>query len=235
MPQLILAAVANPARGDRARLKQFFDLERGPVARLLEQPPTTRWGSFGLTTLDRAHLVGAEYLEVRSGDRKVIHLYPDGRLVFRASGAGDFLGWPLSEREFVQRPIADPIVVADSIVSFVRFYQRLLPHFVYEPGTVRFRVELRDAFFDNSQLRLYPGRSRDVRRIDGVPGNIASETNPADHLYASVAEVRNTPDIVAFRMVEMFYRFFQLEAEDIPYVRGEGESRAIDVEAFQVV
>lgn len=233
-PQYILAATAFPAPGESLRLRQFFDTEQGPVSQLLENPPTTRRASFGLTTLDRARVVNNEYLEVRSGDRKTIHAYPDGRLVFKASGAGDFLAWPL-EREFPARPIVDPTVVADSIVSFVRFYRALIPLFVRVPGPVQFRVELRDAFFDGSKLRFYAGPSREMSRVAGIIGNVAREQNPADGVYVSLTELKDTPDVVAYRIVEKFYQFFDLGPDDIPYTSGSGEKRAIEISSFHVI
>src|SRR5262245_30907476 len=179
------------------RLRQFFDTH-GQVARLLQDPPETREASFGLTTLDSAHLVNGEFLEVRSDDRKVIHLYPDGTLIFRALANSEFLGWPRKEEEFLRQSRINPVVVCDSIVSFVRFYRDLLPLFVTVLEMIRFRVELRSAVLGDQRLSLVCGGIRGAAWLNFDRGSLVREPNPWADVQAAAVEVTDKPDAVAY-------------------------------------
>jgi hypothetical protein len=226
-PYYILAA--TPV--EQERLRQFFDTD-GKVARLLEHPPETRYASFGLTTLDSAHLVKGEFLEVRSGNRKTIHLHPDGTLIFRAVANDEFLGWPLKEEEFLRQPLINPIVVCDTAVSFVRFYKALLPLFVTAPKNVRFRVELRNAVLGDKPLSLVAGGIQEAAWQFREQGNVVREPNPRAEVRATVEDVENKPDALAYQLVEQFYSFFDLSKDAIAYANDKDGTYVIDVELF---
>jgi hypothetical protein len=225
-PYYVLAA--TPA--ERERLRQFFDTD-GKVARLLEHPPETRYASFGLTTLDSAHLVKGEFLEVRSANRKVVHLYPDGTLIFRALANDEFLGWPLKEEEFLRQPLINPIVVCDTAVSFVRFYKALLPLFVTVPKSVRFRVELHNAVLGDKPLSLVPGGIQGAAWQFRGQGSAVREPNPRAEVLATVEDVASKPDAIAYQLVEQFYSFFDLGKDAIVYANDK-DGTYIDVELF---
>jgi len=226
-PHYVLAATPT----EQVRLRQFFDTD-GKVAHLLEHPPETRYASFGLTTLDSAHLVKGEFLEVRSSNRKVVHLYPDGTLIFRALANDEFLGWPLKEEEFLRQPLINPIVVCDTAVSFVRFYQALLPLFVMAPKSIRFRIELRNAVLGDKPLSLVPGGIQGAAWQCRAQGKVVSEPNPRAKVQATVEDVASKPDAIAYQLVEQFYSFFDLGTDAIVYVNDKDGTYVIDVELF---
>jgi len=226
-PLYVLAAMPL----EQVRLQQFFDT-RGKVARLLEDPPETREASFGLTTFDSAHLVNGELLEVRSFNRKVVHLYPDGTLVFRALANSEFLGWPRKEEEFLRQPRINPLVVCDSVVSFVRLYQALLLLFVTKPKSIRFRVELRNAVLGDKRLSLVRGGIRGAAWQNGDRGNVVGEPNPQAEVQVTAEEIKSKPDTVAYKIVEKFYSFFDLGTDAIVYGHDEDGTPEIDVASF---
>jgi len=144
---------AMTPRGDSS-FKNFF--ETGPVMELLENPGELRYAGWDLKTRDRARIVKGEYLEVKSGERKLIRLYEDGSLIVRAGAGADFLGWGRGDAEFGQKPRLNPVAVIEFTYNFANLCGRLVKLLEPIPKAVVLRIDIRNAFLQNSRLYMIP-------------------------------------------------------------------------------
>jgi hypothetical protein len=225
-PMYVLSAIPLAT----TRFPNFF--ESGPESMMacLERPGGFRRGGWDLGTGGQARIVGGEYLEVASGSEKVIHLYEDGTLLFRAE-ADSFLAWPLDPDKFKQRPRLNTLGIIEVTAAFVHFYRRLLPRLERDPGRVRFRIEMVDASVEGKKLYVVPYPVLSLGwQWDDEKYPIAEDHRRKDE-EATTSEVQQDPDHVAYRLVERLFLFFGVPSDKIPYAKQE-ELKRIDVASF---
>lgn len=66
--------------------------------------PRFRWGSFDVSVPAVARPRPDDSLEVGWPDRKLLRLYQDGTLFFRAAADQEFLGWGQDREQFKEFP-----------------------------------------------------------------------------------------------------------------------------------
>jgi len=227
-PVYVLTAMPT----EEARLKDFFDSGPQSIMELLEKPPTFRWAGFDLRTLDQAKIVRGEYLEVRVGSRKVIQLYPDGTLIYRAAADSSFLGWGREEEDFAEKPRLNPVAVIETTTAFVHFFRSLIPRFEKLPREIIFRLELRDAQVNGAKLYLTPYMVNSAAWLFEDERYDIREANVVDEVTVETDKIWEQPDTVAYVLVQKFYLFFNVPSDKIPYVVDRDGRKAIDVAAF---
>lgn len=213
---------------------RFPDLfESGPesIMTLLEAPPAFRPHGWDLGTGGQARIVGGQYLEVASGNRKVIQLFEDGTLLLKAA-ADSFLAWPRDPDQFKERPRLNTLGIIELTTVFVHFYKRLLSRLEHDPGRLRFRIEMVDASVEGKKLYVVP------YPVLSIGWQFEDERYPIaeDHMRkdieATTGELQQDPDHFAYRLVERLFLFFEVPINKIPYVKQEDEVRRIDIASF---
>ncbi|MEP6617658.1 MAG: hypothetical protein ABJE47_00025 [bacterium] len=227
----------------RAVIRDFFDTY-GNVFSLLTNPPETRAGSFGMRVPAIPQLRHGEYWELAAnepfqGRIRKLRVYVDGAVIFRASADSSFLCWPKDATERV----VNPVVVADSIVSFTRFVRELLSMMNVSPPEIQLGIELRNAGQSEPPLKMYAGKLRKGTDYYPLqPGSLhgVSEMHPKKKIMLPTDGLRETTsgdpfigaDRAAYRLVLGFYDMFNYSDADIPYIDREGTHPRIEVAAF---
>jgi len=189
-------------------------------------------------------LENAEYWELHgqealSGRVRRLRVYVDGSVIFRASADGSFLCWPRD----LGGAVVNPVVVADSVVSFCRFMRDLLLLTTIRPESGRFGVEIRNAGRSEPQLMMYPGKLRkdfDMFVLEPSDMHTVGELSPrrevavqtTDVLMAESSALYAGADATAYRMVQSFYGIFGFDDAAIPYVDRTGDRPYMNVGAF---
>jgi len=169
-----------------------------------------------------------------------LRVYADGTVIFRASADGSFLCWP---RDMENR-LVNPVVVADSMVSFTRFVRGLVLLMTHRPDQMDFGVELRNAAVSEPPLKFYAGRLRRDLELFTIPDHhlrSVGEVSPKRSVMVSTHEIVASDqvedfsgaDAVAFLLVVQFYDMFGFGDADIPYVERTGAQPRIAIEAFK--
>src|SRR5205085_1031727 len=140
-PSYIISA--RPSRPNR--LEDLFAFGENSIASMLANPGSFRYAGWTLETLDQPRIVGGEYLEVMNGPRKVIRLYEDGTLLFKADAGPAFLGWGRDEDDYAKKPRLHSLAAIEVTTSFVHFYARLLPYFDQPVTDINFHLQIIDA------------------------------------------------------------------------------------------
>jgi hypothetical protein len=206
--------------------KSFF--ETGPIQDLLEKPGELRYAGWDLNTRDNAKIIKGEYLELRNGERKLIRLYEDGSLIVRASAAEEFLGWGRGDAEFRQKPRLNPVAVIEFTYNFVALCAKLVKLLEPIPKTVGIRIEIRNAFLENSKLYMIPYGTGTVAWHFDDEQYKAPEASMLREIDVSTEELMSRPDAVAYALVEKIYTWFGISTEKIPYVSADGQKRFVD-------
>ena len=221
-PHFVYAMVP---RGPSA-YKNFF--EAGPVHELLEKPGELRYAGWDLNTQDQARIVKGEFLEVRSGERKLIRLYEDGSLIVRADASSSFLGWGRGDVEFKEKPRLNPVAVIEFTYNFVNLCAKLARFLDPAPKTVGMRIEIRNAFFDNSKLYMIPYGTGTYAWLFDDPQFMAPEASMLREIDVVTEELTSRPGVVAYSLVEKIYTWFGISTDKIPYVGNEGGKKLVD-------
>jgi hypothetical protein len=230
-----------------AVVRDFFN-PYGEVFALLSRPPETRDGSFGLRTAAMPLLHDTDYWDVHaqeafSARTRRIRVYPDGTVVFRASADDSFLCWP---RDTASR-IVNPVVVADSMVSFTRFVRALVLLMSHRPDQLELGVELRNAAHSVPPLKLYAGRLRKGLDLFTIPEphlHTVGEVSPRRTVVLDTTRLVRMDDTddkddfsgtdsAAFRIVVELYDMFGFKSADVPYVDNTGKEPRISIDAFR--
>ncbi len=227
----------------RAVVREFFN-PYGDLQRLLTRPPETRDSSFGMGMAAVPQLERAEYWDIHghelfTGRVRRLRVYADGSVIFRASADESFLCWPQGKTNRV----VNPVVVADSIVSFCRFVRELLLMMSVRPETGELGVEIRNAALSVPPLMMYGGKlrkdreffalePRDVHGVGEVNPKREVEVRIVDFLAETLANPYAGADAAAYTLVEQFYDIFGLDSSAVPYVDRSWNRPLIDVRAF---
>jgi hypothetical protein len=227
----------------KAVIRDFFNAY-GEVQALLLHPPETRHASFGMRIAAIPQLRNGEYWELDgqelfSARVRRLRVYVDGSVIFRASADGSFLCWPKDRAV----GIVNPVVVADSIVSFCRLVRDLLLLMPIRPDAGRFGVEIRDAGNSEPQLMMYPGKlrkdldllvlgPRDMNSVGEISPRHETPAQTVDLLAATPDAAYAGADAAAYDVVKSFYEIFGFNDAAIPYVERTGARPFVNVSAF---
>ena len=238
-PAYLLHAVPK----GRAVIRDFFNAY-GEVFSLLAHPPETRSGSFGMRMAATPQLRNGEYWELAAnepfhGRVRKLRVYADGGVIFQASADSSFLCWPKDTTE----RIVNPVVVADSIVSFSRLTREILAMMSLQPAEVQLGVELRNASQSVPPLMMYAGKLRKAMDYHLLrPGQLRGVGEmhprrtvvlPTDNLLEAAGSAPFVgADAAAYELARQFYTMFGYSDADVPYVNRQGERPRIDVDAF---
>ena len=211
-------------------INQFFEPGENSVMELLKHPGKLRNMGWDLRTLDTPRIVKVEYLQVRNGERKLINLYEDGTLIFRALADHTFLGHGQEEKKFKENPRLNPMAVVEVTYNFVDFYKKLVFHFSSEPITVKFKVEFKNASFGGKRICLNPYGLKNYSWQYNWDGRLAPEENMSKEIIVNVEDLLNSPAHVAYVLVKELYLWFEFDPSKIPYTSKDEEGkRFIDV------
>jgi hypothetical protein len=226
----------------RAVIGDFFN-PYGDVFALLSRPPETREGSFGMRMAALPELHQAEYWEVDAremltGRVRRLRVYVDGTILFRASADQSFLCWP--EVRDVLR--VNPVVVADSALSFCAFVRAVVLLMSTRPEKLEIGVALPNVALSEPPIRMYAGNLREglsihTIRSDQLRG--VGESSPKREFTVDTKELlegNDNPFVVSGRVAYMIvrgvYDMFGFSESAIPYVEGEGDQRRIALELY---
>lgn len=211
-------------------INKFFEPGKSSVMELLKHPGKLRNMGWDLRTLDTPQIVKGEYLQVRNGERKLINLYEDGTLIFRALADHTFLGHGQEEKRFKEKPRLNPMAVVEVTYNFVDFYKKLVSHFSSKPIDLKFKVEFKNASFGGKRICLNPYGLKSFEWRINRQGRSAPEENMSKEIIVKVEDLLNSPDRVAYVLVQKLYLWFGFDPNKIPYTSKDEEGkRFIDV------
>jgi hypothetical protein len=228
-PIYVLAASVSPGN----RIKQFHRDGPGTVGALIADPPSFRYAGFDLSTLDTPHSGPGESIEVGSRERKLLRLYQDGTLIARLAADESFLGWGQNPEEFRAQPRLNPVPVVESHASFVHLYRQIIELLHDVPNVVEFKMSLRNAVWNKTRLFMtsyYPIPFSQVFQPDKY---LAHAGSIDEQMSASIRDVLETPNGVAYRLVVRFAAMFDMPEQQIPFTIREGDLAEIDIRALQ--
>lgn len=214
-------------------LKNLFASGANTIASQLERPPVFRYAGWSLETLDQAHIVGGEFLEVKNGPRKTVRIYEDGTLLLRADAGPDFLGWGRDEVTFPESPRLHPLAAVEITTLFVHFYATLIPHFARPLSDIRFVVKLTDGKIGNRFMHIVPYPLNTIGwTFQEDKFSLRDETVEKEVVIAAT-EVEQDPNRAAYRLVERLFLFFGVPIDKIPYVVETEAVKRVDVERIK--
>ena len=216
----------------KTRVRRFFDGGEGTARAYLEDPPAFRGSGFDLRTLGSATLVEGEYLECRLGDRKRIHLYADGSLLFRAAADSSLLAWATDEATFLHSPRLNPIALVESITSFAFLYSRIASLLTEVPDSFVFRSVFTSAAWGDARLFLTPGPVDGAAWHNFHPRYQIHDANATASVAVTSADVAERPEHTAFLLVRVTYSLFDVPENGIPYVGEKQGSQVIEPSLF---
>ena len=226
-PFYILAAVPMQS----VQLKSFFEQGEGSVMTLLQNPEKLRNMGWDLQTLDIPRIIKGEYLEVRSGERKLLNLYEDGTFIMRAVADYTFLGHGQGEEAFKKKPRLNPLAIIEVTYNFINFYKKLISHFEVKPTTIKFKTELKNTYLEeDKKLYLNPGGVKDFDwPFDDDPHKAPEEHMANKEIIKATDDLLDLSPYVAYELIEKLYLWFGFNPNKIPYTSlGKHQKRFID-------
>lgn len=215
-PLLILSAAPCEA----AQMTSFFEMGEKSVFSLLKNPPKIRDMGWDLTTLDTPQIMKGECWAVANGDRKFIRVYEDGTVIFKGTADSSFLGWGQDPDKFLLNPRLNPIAVIELFYNFVQFIRGIGEFYSLPPKNIHFQIDVKNAWFGkNVKLYLMPGGvdsfNFQFNRSDNKKE--APEKETTKEKIVPFNEVNQKPEYVSFELVRLFYLWFGINPEGIPY------------------
>jgi hypothetical protein len=207
--------------------KNFF--ETGPIKELLEHPGELRYAGWDLNTRAQARIVRGEFLEVKSGGRKLIRLYEDGTLIAKVVADHTFLGWAHGEGEFEDHPRLNPVALLEFTFNFLNLAQQFFRLLDNPPRSVGLRVEIRNAFLRSSELYVIPYGTGTYEWLFDDDRYKAPENSMVREITVSAEELTSRPEFAAYTLAERIYTWFGVPSEKIPYASIEDGRKFIDV------
>lgn len=226
-PIYILSAIPK----ENVKLKNIFEFGKNSVQELLENPGQLRPMGWDLNTRDNARIEKGEFLEVRNGERKLIHLYEDGTLILFAAADETFLGWGPRDLPFNQDTRLNVLAITELTYNFIDFYTRLIKFFNSAPKEISFRMKLKDAFLDDlHKLYIVP------QELDTIVYSKYKAKVPEveEIIFVKCEELLNSPQHIAYRLIKKMYFLFGVPENKIPYtLKDKEDRRVIDVEKIK--
>jgi len=230
-PQFVLSFVPELT----TRVTNLFHIGPDSVSSVLERPPTLREHGWDLRTLDQAHIVGGEYLELNNGPRKTLRLYEDGTFLARGTIDADFLGWGERGVEISQNPRVHTLAIIEFTTAFVYAYARVMDFLESAPNSLRFRVEIQNGRIDDQFLYIVPFPIKSIGWMDGQNAHPLKDANPKFEGTVTASELRSDPDRVAAALVERLFLFFGVPTNKVPYMTDTDGTRRIDAKRIALI
>jgi hypothetical protein len=202
--------------------------EAGPLKSLLENPGQLRYAGWDLTTNSHAKIIKGDYVELTSAERKRIQVYEDGSVFVRVSAGNDYLSWGLNDNNFREMPRLNTLALIEFSFNFCRLCSALTKYMEPQPSEVELKVEIRNAFFDNSKLFLIPHPVSTHWFTFTDDRYVASAPSTTRRLSVATEQLQSRPDVVAFLLVRQIFLWFGATADMIPYSSSEQNLKFID-------
>jgi hypothetical protein len=214
------------------RVTNFHGGAENSASSLLAGFPRFRRGSFDVAIPGWPEEGPEDSLQLRWDDRKVLRLYQDGTLVFRARADYDFLGWGVEAHAFPKFPKLDPLVVVEVNTSFVHRYRCVVKQLKYAADRVFFQLSLHNVTQDG--MRLFLTKYFSGGHVDwSAVTRYVAQTDPADErLEVAMPELLERPNAVAYEVVRAFTSLFDMPESEIPFVNRGGGRPEIDLPAI---
>ena len=153
-------------------------------------------------------------------------------VIFKGAADSSFLGWGQDPDKFLLNPRLNPIAVIELFYNFVQFIRALGEFYSLPPKNIHFQIDVKNAWFGkNAKLFLMPGSvdSFDYQFNRTDHKKEAPEKETTKEKTVSVIDVNQKPDHVCFELVKLFYLWFGISPEEIPYsTKDNTGSRFID-------
>jgi hypothetical protein len=226
-PLYIIAASVAPGN----RVKGFHSDRPDAPRFALRDAGELRPSGFDLGIGEAAVEAPDGSLQAVQGNRKVLRLYQDGTLVFRALADDSFLGWARRPEQFLAHPRLNPVPVVEVHASFATFYGRnILAMLEREPDEVLFKLVLKHhRLAEGKRLFMTEHQPGDAWEFVGRHYYRVGAEPPETTLTAAAAIVREKPLVVAYQLVEKFFALFDMPAHLIPFVSEVDGVHEIDV------
>lgn len=227
-------SVTAASVGGDNRVLRFHGTGSDTASAILTNIPRFRWGSFDVAVPDDIRSGPDASLEVGWPDRKLLRLYQDGTLLFRAAADQEFLGWGQRPDEFSQCPRLNPVAVVESQTSFVHLYGTILSQLKEEPATVDFRIEIHNGSWKGGRLFLTEYYERDSLLLN--PKRFEIQTDPAVAEFSTSAEeISGNPNRTAYRLVCAFASLFDMPEDTIPFTKDGPAGPEIDLDEIKAL
>jgi hypothetical protein len=230
MPFYVLTASVAPGN----RVRGFHGTEPGSGASLIADIPRFRSGSFDVAIPGWPDPGPDDSLELKWDERKILRLYQDGTLVFRARADFDFLGWGVEPHAFPKFPKLDPLVVVEVNTSFVHRYRAVVESLKSFPDRVFFHLSLHNSAQNGVRLFLteYLRGMVDWSTATRYP----IQMDPAEEeLTVAAKTLIDAPNAAAYEVVRTFATMFDMPEEKIPFIDRTGDQPEIDLEAIKAL
>ena len=206
--------------------KNFF--EAGPFKSLLEKPGQLRYAGWDLTTNGPARIIKGDYIELSSAERKRIQVYEDGSVFVRVAADNNYLSWGLNDTNFREMPRLNTLALIEFSLNFCRLCSGLTMFMEPLPTEVELKVEIRNAFFDDSKLFLIPHPVSTHWFAYTDDRHVAPEPSTTRRLSLASKLLQLRPDVVAFLLVRQIFLWFGASPDTIPYSSSEDDLKFID-------
>jgi hypothetical protein len=217
-----LSLIAVP--GEAVEIPELFSGPRSGLVQLLEHPPELREAGFDLTTGERPIVVPHGRRAAIPG-YKLLELTREGVLSF-AADARELLCFGTSNREQPLR--LNVLALAETTYLFADLVRKLSEHLRPSPETWHYTLALQRMELEGKRAILGAGPRRAIlqrlsRGVHGAPGtDFTARLGPL--------RAATDPRVVAFRLRQEVYVWFQFDADAIPYVTEVGDERATNPE-----
>jgi hypothetical protein len=209
-------------------IPSLFADDTNEVVRLLEHPPELRRSGLDLDTGSRARIVRGEKRQAVSSGYKVLELWPDGTLIFCATGEGDFLAWGRYYKDGAPLRI-NQLVLIESSYLFAKLAKEVYVHARPFPTRIEFGLELRRMSVAGKKCSLNPGPLTDFTFGFG-----SHEAPDSGNVFTVVWEGSTIPpELVSYQLVCRVYEWFGFSHSEIPYTAKLGDDMGIDPEQIR--
>lgn len=217
------------------RITHFHGVESDSASYLLTNIPRFRHSSFDVTIPDFPRVGADDGLELRWGDRKVLNLFQDGTLLFRARADSDFLGYGVESESFEQFPRLNPVAVVEVHASFVHLYRRVFQRLKHPPSSVFFKLSLKDSSWDDKRLFLTKYFRPGTVDWNSVTKYVIQMDPAEEEVEVEGDDLVSAPNRVAYRILSTFASWFDMPEEDIPFIRETPEGPEVDIDAIKAL
>jgi hypothetical protein len=208
-PSFILTAIPD----DSIEIQGLFS-RNSEIVKLLEKPPTLRYGGFDLNTGSPARIVRGVLRRATSEGNNSLELWRDGTVIFTAVGDANYLSWGkyTPQMDFLK---INQLTLAESTYLFAElcrliFYQHSSP----PPSKIEFTLELKYMTINNEPCGLYSGP---LQRYSSGSLHRAPNSDFIVRVTFTGDDLR--PGQLAFELIKELYRWFGFEDDVIPYTK----------------
>ncbi len=229
-PYYVLSASVAPGN----RVRSFHGTDPGTGASLIANFPRFRSGSFDVAIPGWPEPGPDGSLELKWDQRKILRLYQDGTLVFRARADFDFLGWGMEPHAFPKFPKLDPLVIVEVNTSFVHRYRAVVESLKHSPERVFFHLSLHN-FVQNGVRLFLTGYLRGMVDWSTARRYPIQVEQAEEGLSVPARTLIDAPNAVAYEVVRTFVSMFDMPEEEIPFVDRTRGAPEIDLEAIKAL